>query len=182
MMKPIHALVIVVLGTVLLPACSTDVAQPNFAEVNPAVEITVAFEGGSTTPTTIKSSTPTAWNGNLCAPAALKFSGQIWPASSDAPGIHIYTFDNCAPSADPTFYVCTPSGAPRAADGLQPCAPSPIQTNLSAFAGGSNLATGQLNGPWTNTAGVTSLVMFYCATGDNFVAPPAVSSVGCQKR
>ena len=181
-MKSTRALVVLMLAIVLLPACSADILQPIAAVVSPAVEITVAFEAGATIPTTVKAFTPTVWDGNLCAPASLQFSGQIWSASSDAPGIHIYTYDNCPPSADPTFYVCTPSGAPQATDGIRPCAPSPLQTNLSAFGGGRNLSTGQLNGPWTNTAGVTSLVMFYCATGDNFVAPPVVSSVGCQKR
>jgi hypothetical protein len=150
--------------------------------LNAPVEITVAFQSGATTPTTVKADTPTAFNGTLCAPSSLQFVGQNWPASSDAPGFHMYANDNCSDVSNPPLYACTPAGAPAAQDGIQGCATATLQTPASALGAGFNLQNGgSLDGPFTNTAGVTSLVFFYCASGDTLVGPPAASEVSCKQ-
>ncbi len=151
------------------------------AALNAPVEITVAFQGGATIPTTVKAVTPSAWSGSLCLPSSLQFVGQIWSSTSDAPGFHMYANDNCSDDSNPLFYLCTPVGAPAAQDGIQVCATAPRQTPVSNLGSGLSLQNGGgLDGPFTNTASVTSFVIFYCASGDLLVGPPAASSVSCQ--
>ena len=169
-------------AVVLLAGCgssSSSVSGPQ--GVNPAVEITVSFAAGATTPTDVKAFTPASWHGNLCSPSSLQFVGQVWSAASDAPGVHIYVNNSCSAASNPTVYVCTPAGATRATDGLAACAVDPTTTNVSAFSGGSYIVSGGIDGPFTNTANVTFLVVFYCASGDALVGPPAVAHLSCQQ-
>lgn len=167
----------------LIVACSSSGSGPSGPQdVNPAVEITVSFNAGATTPTTVKSFTPTSWHGDLCTPSSLQFVGEIWSTTSDAPGVHIYVENSCSAASNPTLYICTPAGAPTATDGLAACAVDPTMTSASAFSGGvSTQYGGGVDGPFTNTANVTSLVVFYCASGDAFVGPPTVPHLSCQK-
>jgi hypothetical protein len=100
------------------------------------VKISVSFEGGSTTPTTIKTSTPKQFDGTLCATKDFTFGLGSQTYSDVGKVTYIYTFEqNCACSA--YLFYCAPVGtlACTHADGLTPihsCAKSPLLTPMSA--------------------------------------------------
>src|ERR1019366_323920 len=150
--------------------------------------ISVAFLGGSTTPTNIKSSTPKYWDGLLCRPQQYTFSyladlggvipspigafvtGGNWAGTAKQIGYHasvgstqeVYIYDHC--TDDMIFYACRPAGGiDENSDGkLNQCNAVLRKTTVKQFGYPFGLIVGSdPNGPLSNSAEV---IIFYCGT------------------
>gem|GEM_PF-6126231 len=165
--------------------------------------ISVAFLGGSTTPTNIKSITPKYWNGLLCRPQQYSFSyasdlggvipspigafvtGGNWAGTAKQIRYHasagstqdVYIYDHC--TDDMVFYACTPAGGiDEIGDGkLNQCNAVLRKTTVKQFGYPFSLIAGSdPNGPLSNSAEV---IIFYCGSNDKLIAPPAAALVSC---
>ena len=157
--------------------------------------ISVAFLGGSTTPTNIKSSTPKYWNGQLCRPQQYTFSyasdlggvipspigafvtGGNWAGTAKQIGYQtsasstqeVYIYDHC--TDDMVFYACRPAGGiDESSDGkLNQCNAVLRKTTVRQFGYPFGLiADSDPNGPLSNSAEV---IIFYCGTGAINLSP-----------
>jgi hypothetical protein len=137
--------------------------------------IWAAFVSGTPNPPDREDFTPTEFEGRLCPPESIEVLNHD-PNRTEAPTDNLWIVNSCADTV--TLYMCAVKGSlTQPAGGLEQCATDPLDTPLVSFT-----TVAIMNGPygvWYPSTGNLTVQIYYCSSGETFVAPPFSDYVAC---